>query len=257
MDLHLEAALVRGLDEPLDRQPVLRRLDDRLARVIARRASVALRHEDAAIVRVDHDRVEDVSLARGDVPVRVLQLGDLDHRLGDARAELQERHVVAELDDLAGDLLADLEAPASRRASGGREHVREGALVRHGELGRGRRLGHVRRLPALGVGAARVARPFAALAAVATPLRAIPARRAAPRAGAAGRRGTTCAAGPVLGDALPERPGVVRLRRGLEPLLLRRLDSSRRAWAASRGPCGSPPGPEIRGFFSSDMAGVL
>jgi hypothetical protein len=226
VDLDLEAALVRGLHHALDRQPRVRRLDDGLAGVVARGAPMPLGQHHAALVRLDHDRVDDVALARRDVALRVLQLGDVDHRLRDARPELQKGHVVPELDDLPGDLLADLE-PAARGRLRLREHVREGALVDDGRLRRGRRLGRRGRARAVrGRGRRSTASVVLSLAvAPRASVLSAGARGPAARRSAARRGSRTGAARALLRlrDALPER-AVVLLRRWREPLLLRRLD---------------------------------
>ena len=217
MDLDLEPALVDALHDALDRQRRLGGLDERIARVIAGRAPEPLRDDDAAVAGVDHDAVHDVALAGGDVSVRVHQLGDLDHRLGDAGPELEERCVVAELDDLARDLVAHLEA-APRGSRGGGEHVGERALVGSGRLGDGRGLtGGRARLGGCAAALVPVARgsiaPAATRAAVAV-VRAIAAGRTATgrpalRRGRGARRRRR-GAGLLVGQPLPERPGIVR-----------------------------------------------
>ena len=245
----LDAALVGGGDDSLDREAGLGRLHHRAP--VGVDLGLAAAHHHAALAALHHHAVDDVAGLELELALVVLQLDGLDHPVGEAGAELQEGHVLADLEDLAGHLLAGLEAAAGAR---GRcrvgVHVGEGALVGGRSLGRRRRRLAGGKRGRGGLAGTGVAPRLAAIARIAvaagtaSPGRPPPGRAAAgaagPRSGGEGEGACDGDAGADagggagslrlrVGHALPERTVVLhggRGRRilGAELLHHRRLD---------------------------------
>ena len=231
-------ALVGGDDDPLHREAGLGGLDDgargRSATLALPRLTTTPRSPPFTTTPSMMSPALELELA-----LVVLQLDRLDHPVGEAGAELEEGHVLADLEDLAGHLLAGLEAAAAgaprplhrrtcrRRSPRPRTAPRErGEAARRGEAG------------AAALAGAGVASRLAAIAraAVATGTAgrrdrqrppAPPGRRVRREGGAsgggcdgadgAGRRGRVApAVAPAfcVGQALPERASVLDGGRG-------------------------------------------
>ena len=211
--------LLTRRDDALDRQAGLGRLDDARAgrewTLALPRLTTTPRSPPLTTTPSMMSPTRELELA-----LVVLQLDGLDHPVGEAGAELEEGHVLADLDDLAGHLLARLEAAAGRAAAAGvGVHVGEGAL-----------------LGGRGLGGAEAARRAGGAGAGGLARTGVPARLARGRAGR--RRGGAAAAAGAAGPPAtpPARPPGRRRPRGGRP-----------GWTARRGGGGAGRGRERTG----------